>query len=176
MNKALLLDRDGTIISDKNYLSDPELIEFLPGAIDALQMAKQAGYLLIVVTNQSGLARGYFTMDEARAVDSRFQHLLENYGVRPDGIYMCPHLKEGIVSPYNVACECRKPGLALFKQAIVDFNLNPSLCAACGDKPRDTERLTELGLKLESLGCIGTSCDSLYDFVQKLLFRIGEQI
>ncbi len=170
MNKAFFLDRDGTIIADRHYLSDPKLIEFIPGAIEALKLAKRAGYLLIVVTNQSGIARGYFTFDEARRVNEEFCRKLSEQGAELDGLYMCPHYAGGSVAPYNTACDCRKPGLALFRQAIADFHLDPSLCAACGDKKSDTERLTELGLMPVNLGLIGApGCVSLLEFVKKVL-------
>lgn len=174
MNKAVFLDRDGTIIVDKNYLSDPDQIEFLYGAVEGLRAIQAAGYLLIVVTNQSGIARGYFTKKTAWKVNDKFQEMLAEQGVTINRVYVCPHLKEGIVEPYNVECECRKPGLALFRRAIADFDLDISECAACGDKPRDVERLPELGIPKNRLWLIKTGggpgfCKNLLDFAGKLI-------
>jgi len=154
VKKAWFLDRDGTIIVDQHYLKDPEKVVLLDNAAQALKEAQDAGYLLIVVTNQSGIARGYFTPEEADKVDERLSAMLEKEGVRIAKTYRCPHLPDGI-PPYNVTCDCRKPDVGLFKQAIADFDLNPKECIACGDKLRDIENLHQLGLPEEGLGLIG---------------------
>lgn len=153
MKKAWFLDRDGTIIEDKHYLSVPDDIVLLPGTAEALRMAQNDGFLLIVVTNQSGIARGYFTEADADSVDRRLHELLKEQGVVITASYRCPHLPDGI-PPYNIRCGCRKPETGLFRAAIRDFGLEPSLCIACGDKPRDTERLSEIGIPAEHTGII----------------------
>lgn len=153
MKKAWFLDRDGTMIEDKHYLSDPDDIVLLPGTVEALRMAQNDGFLLIVVTNQSGIARGYFTEADADSVDRRLHELLKEKGVVITASYRCPHLPDGI-PPYNIRCGCRKPETGLFRAAIRDFGLEPSLCIACGDKPRDTERLSEIGIPAEHTGII----------------------
>lgn len=152
--KAWFLDRDGTIIVDRHYLSDPEQVELLEGAAQALAQAQRAGYLLVVVTNQSGIARGYFSEAEADRVDRRLAELLAEHGVTIARTYRCPHLPEG-KPPYDIVCDCRKPRLGLFRRAIAELGIDPARSIACGDKPRDVERLPGLGIPQEALGIIG---------------------
>lgn len=151
--KAWFLDRDGTIIVDKHYIKDPDQVVLLDGVADVLREAQDMGYLLIVITNQSGIARGYFSEEEADLVNERLKLLLEREGIHLAKIYRCPHLPEGR-PPYNIVCGCRKPGVELFRQAILDFDLDPARCIACGDKDRDVRRLPELGIPQRNLGII----------------------
>lgn len=161
MAKAWFLDRDGTIIIDKNYLSDPNLIEFLPNSIEALKLAQELGYILIVITNQSGVGRGYFSLEQANNIQDVFCKELLKHGITITKSYICPH--------YDSNCDCRKPQTGMFEQAIKDFNLNPIECIACGDKERDIINLTNLGLLSSNLGIIDNSnfCDIL-SFFQKV--------
>lgn len=146
MNKAFFLDRDGTIIVDKCYLGDPQGVELLPGAAEAIKKMNDAGFLVIVVTNQSGVARGFYPEDNVKRVNARLNEQLSGYGAHIDAFYYCPHLPGAPVKKYDVICDCRKPKLGLFKKAIDDFNLNPELCFACGDKARDVAGLEKLGI------------------------------
>ena len=164
MNKAWFLDRDGTIIEDKHYLSDPKNIAILPEAAEAMKAAQDDGFLLIVITNQSGIARGYFDMAEADAVDGRLREMLAEKGVNMTAIYRCPHLPNGI-PPYNIQCNCRKPETGMFSAAIADFDLNPTECIACGDKFRDVMRLPEIGIPEKNTGVIDAEhYNNLMDF------------
>lgn len=163
-NKAWFLDRDGTIIEDRHYLSDPDQIYFLPNAVEALRIAQADGYLLIVVTNQSGIGRGYFTENTADLVDRRFRELLLEKGVTLTDCLRCPHYPQGI-PPYNVECTCRKPETGLFSQAISKYDIIPEQCLACGDKPRDIQRLPELGIPVEHTGIIGTKDGEFADLL-----------
>lgn len=151
--KAWFLDRDGTIIADMHYIKDPDKVVLLDGVSETLRKAQDMGYLLIVVTNQSGIARGYFSDKEADQVDERLKLLLEQQGVCLTKTYRCPHHPKGR-PPYNIVCDCRKPCTGLFHRAIADYDLNPEECIACGDKPRDIQRLPELGIPKEHLGII----------------------
>jgi len=154
VNKAWFLDRDGTIIVDQDYLGDPEEVVLLDRACEALKLAQDAGYLLIIVTNQSGIARGYFSERDADRVDEQMCTLLAQQGVTIAQIYRCPHHPEGL-PPYNIACTCRKPQTGLFRQAILEHDIDPLQSIACGDKRRDIERLGEVGIPEERLGVIG---------------------
>ncbi|MCI8855581.1 MAG: HAD family hydrolase [Clostridiaceae bacterium] len=151
--KAWFLDRDGTIIEDCCYLGDPSKVRLLENAAEALRLAQEAGYLLIVVTNQSGIGRGYFTEEAADRVDQRMAELLEEYGVKLTACYRCPHWPGGY-APYNVICDCRKPKTGLFQKAIADYDIDPEQSIACGDKLRDIERLPDLGIQPKHLGVI----------------------
>lgn len=128
---AVFLDRDGTIIEDRNYLSDPVDVRLLPGAASAVRRLNDVGFPVIVVTNQSGIGRGYF--DEARyhAVAARLDRLLALEGARIDATYYCPH------APDDPSCSCRKPGTALFLQAAREHGLDLSTSYYVGDRIRD---------------------------------------
>lgn len=131
--KYIFLDRDGTIIVDKHYLSDPKGVELLPGAAPGLKAMQDVGYGLIIVTNQSGIGRGYFGLEDMHRVNARMAELLLEHGVRLDGLYYCPH------GP-DEACECRKPAPGMAQQAVSDLRFDPTQSVVIGDK------LADLGL------------------------------
>lgn len=137
MNKAIFLDRDGTINVEKNYLYKIEDFEFLPGVLDALRKLQSAGYLLIIVTNQSGIARGYYTEDDYNKLNDWMLGVLRDNGVNITRVYHCPHLPDAKIEKYRKECNCRKPKLGLFRKAVDDFNIDLSLSYAIGDKIRD---------------------------------------
>lgn len=129
---AVFLDRDGTIIVEKHYLADPESVELIPGAVEALHRFRTAGYALVLVTNQSGIARGLFTEQAYRGVQSRLEKLLADGGIVLDASYHCPHHPD-----HGGACACRKPGAALFEQAIREHRLDPRGSVFIGDRLSD---------------------------------------
>jgi D-glycero-D-manno-heptose 1,7-bisphosphate phosphatase len=131
-NKVVVLDRDGTIVVDRHYLADPDGLEFEPGAGRALRSMSDMGYRLVVVTNQSGLARGYFTVDQLEKIHARMRQMLNAEGVQIAGIYFCPH------DPSD-GCECRKPGLGLMRQAAEELRFDMSQSVVIGDKDSDIE-------------------------------------
>ncbi len=137
--KAAFLDRDDTIIRDVGYLADPEDIELLPGAIEGLRALSQDGYLLILATNQSGVARGFFTIERLSEIHQRLETLLLGQGVALDGVYFCPHLAEGSVAPYDISCECRKPSPGLILRAAEEHGVDLARSVMIGDSERDVE-------------------------------------
>lgn len=136
-SKAVFLDRDGTINIEKHYLHKIEEFEFLPGVIEGLKILQSAGYLLIIVTNQSGIARGFFTEAEFKVLNSWMLQTLEEAGIYIDKVYFCPHLPDACIEQYRKVCTCRKPSLGMYKKAIEEFDLDISKCWAIGDKIRD---------------------------------------
>lgn len=128
----ILLDRDGTLNVERNYLSDPEQLELFPGVIEALKRLRELGYGLVVVTNQSGVGRGYFTLEAVEQVHERLIALLAEGGASVDAIYICPHAPEE-------TCDCRKPlpGMALRAQA--EFGFDPKQSIVIGDKKADID-------------------------------------
>jgi histidinol-phosphate phosphatase family protein len=135
------LDRDGTIIHDANYIRDPDDVALLPGAAAAIATLNRAGVIVVVVTNQSGIARGWLSTDDYESVRRRVDDLLEQEaGARIDATYVCPHLPE-ITGP----CDCRKPALKLFRDAIADFGIDPSRSVFIGDRLRDVTPAASLG-------------------------------
>lgn len=137
---AVFLDRDGTLIEDPGYLNDPDRVRFLPGVPQALARLREAGFRLIVVTNQSGIARGLITEAQYRAVADRLEELARQAGASIDGQYHCPHLPE-LTGP----CPCRKPGLLLFQRAIADWDIDATQSWWIGDRERDVSPAEALG-------------------------------
>lgn len=127
---AVFLDRDGTVIAERHYLSDPDGVELLPGAVEGLRMLQAFGLPLILVTNQSGVGRGYFGLDAVERVHGRLLELLESQGVRVTGIYSCPHAPDE-------SCACRKPLPGLINRAATELGIDPSRSFVVGDKPCD---------------------------------------
>ena len=127
-----ILDRDGTIIVEKNYLATPDQVELLPGAASGLRMMQAAGLGLLVITNQSGIGRGYFDQHTLHLIHARLEELLLLEGVTLDGIYVCPHLPAD-------HCQCRKPATALAIQAANEHGFNLRDSFLIGDKPSDLQ-------------------------------------
>lgn len=136
-NKAIFLDRDGTINVEKNYLHRIEDFEFLPGAVEAMSIMTEMGYKLVVVTNQSGIARGYYTEADYLRLNAWMMEKLERHGIVISGTYYCPHLPDAVVEEYRFDCNCRKPKLGLYDRAIIEQGLDIHQCIAIGDKDRD---------------------------------------
>ncbi len=134
------LDRDGTLMVDEGYVSDPGRVALIPGAAGALRRLANAGYALVVVTNQSGIARGYYSEADFAAVQARLETLLNAAGVRLDGVYHCPHHPD-VTGP----CRCRKPGLGMYRDAVRELGLGLSGALFFGDKPSDVEPALTLG-------------------------------
>jgi D-glycero-D-manno-heptose 1,7-bisphosphate phosphatase len=143
---AIFLDRDGTLIEDADYLSSPEQIRILPRAIAGLQRFRAAGYFVVVVTNQSGVARGLVSEEQLRQIHDRLIEQVELLGGRLDAILYCPHLPEGTVSKYAVACPCRKPKPGLFLRARDELGVDLGQSFAIGDAWRDVEAALAAGI------------------------------
>lgn len=147
MNKAVFLDRDGTINIDKGYVCRKDDFEYIQGVIPALIEIQKAGYLLIIVTNQSGIARGYFTEKEYYIFEDWMLSDLKNRGVNISKIYHCPHYENGSVLEYSIQCNCRKPKTELFWKAQKEFDINMERSFAIGDKQSDLTICSESGVK-----------------------------
>ena len=133
MRRAFFLDRDGVIIKQVEYLKNPDEVELIPGAVDALRLIHRRGFLAVVVSNQSGIARGFFTRDDLSAVQDRLYELLAAQGEKLDGFYFCPH------DPHVEKCPCRKPNPGMILQAARDFDIDVSASYMIGDRPADVE-------------------------------------
>lgn len=139
---AAFLDRDGTILVEKNYLASPADVELIPEAAEALRRLQDAGYVLVVVSNQSGIARGLYGEAEYRAVDARMRELLRPHGVEIAASYHCPHHPD-----FTGECDCRKPAPGLFERAIRDLELDPARSWLIGDRLRDLAPAGALGAR-----------------------------
>ena len=136
-SKAIFLDRDGTINLDKDYLYKIEEFKFLPGVIEGLYNLQLNGYKLIIITNQSGIARGYYSENEYFILTKWMIKALSKKGIDISAVYYCPHHPNAKIEKYRTNCKCRKPNLGLFEQAMNDFNIDLSQSYAIGDKIRD---------------------------------------
>ena len=132
-NKAFFLDRDGVIIRQVEYLKDPAEVELIPGAVEALRAIHRNGFLAVVVSNQSGIARGRFTREDLDKVQSRLYELLAAEGEKLDGFYFCPH------DPHVESCHCRKPKPGLILDAAGDLDIDIGQSFMIGDRPADLE-------------------------------------
>ena len=138
MNKAVFLDRDGTINIDKAYLSRIEDFEYIPGVIEGLRMLQDAGFILIIVTNQSGIARGYYSKEDFLELNEWMLSDLKKKGIKIAKVYYCPHHPNGKIEKYKMDCNCRKPKLGMYEKAIKDFDIDLSQSYSIGDKIRDS--------------------------------------
>ncbi len=136
---AVFLDRDGTLIVNKPYNSDPGAIELLPGVIEGLRVLQRAGYLLVVVTNQAGVARGYFDEGAIARHHRALQAEVRRYGVRFRAFYYCPHHVDGVIPELARACDCRKPGGGMILRAASDLSIDPNRSWLIGDQESDVE-------------------------------------
>lgn len=129
---AAFLDRDGTIIREVNYLSDPDQVDLVPGAAGAIQSLADAGFAIVIVTNQSGIARGLYTTEQFDAVQQRVEEVLAAHGVVVDAVYHCPHHPR-----FTGPCECRKPALGMYRAAAEAMQLDLAASIYVGDRVSD---------------------------------------
>jgi D-glycero-D-manno-heptose 1,7-bisphosphate phosphatase len=138
MKAMVLLDRDGTINVEKHYLAEPDQVELLPGVGEGIRLLRRLGLRVVVVTNQSGVGRGYFSLQRLEAVHQRLRELLEQDQAVIDAIYVCPH-------PPEADCACRKPAPGLAQRAAAEFGASLADSFMVGDKPCDIDLGKRLG-------------------------------
>lgn len=138
MKKAVFLDRDGTMNADINgYISKPQDFELFPFTVQAVSILNEMGYLVFVVTNQSGIARGFYTFDDLEKVHEKMRFQLSEQGARVDGVFSSPYHEKGKIDPFNIEHEDRKPGLGMFKKALQEFSFSIKDSYMIGDKYSD---------------------------------------
>ncbi len=138
--RVVILDRDGTLVVDHGYLADPARLEFTVGAAEGLRWLYDRSYRLVVITNQSGVGRGFFSLDDVAAVHRRLEEMVEIAGAKLAGVYFCPH------SP-GAGCFCRKPALGLLRQAARELDFDPVHATVIGDKASDIQFGRDAGAK-----------------------------
>jgi D-glycero-D-manno-heptose 1,7-bisphosphate phosphatase len=140
VRKAAFLDRDGTIIVEKHYIADPDDVVLLDNAVAGLRALRDAGYQLVIVTNQSGIARGLYGTADYQAVQERLEEMLAREGIRIDAVYYCPHHPD-----FTGPCECRKPGLGMYREAERNQGVDLRNSVFIGDRLKDVLPARELG-------------------------------
>lgn len=168
MHKAVFLDRDGTIARDVPYCSRPEDFELLPGVAEGIRLLNEHDFKVVIITNQSGIARGYFTEQMLAKIHKKMQKELAEHGAHVDAIYYCPHHPDD-------KCECRKPKPKMVLQAAIDLDIDLSQSYVIGDSEIDVELVKLAGCKAgirvsESGGTSEWAVASFRDAVQ-WLFR-----
>lgn len=141
------LDRDGVLNVDHGYVHRPERLEWVAGAPEAVRLLNEAGLPVIVITNQSGVARGYFDEDAVRHFHAHMQQELRTHGARIDAFYYCPHHPQGTVAQFSVDCDCRKPKPGMLEQAARDFAIDRQRSFLIGDKDDDVAAARAFGAR-----------------------------
>lgn len=147
MNPAVFLDRDGTINHDVDNLRDIKKLRLLPGAAQAIGQLNKLGFLVIVITNQPVVARGWLTEADVEQINQELNKRLKNQGAKIDGFYYCPHHPNANLKKYRRECDCRKPNIGMVKKAQKDFDIDLRKSFFVGDSTRDILAGKSAGLK-----------------------------
>lgn len=147
LNKTLFLDRDGVVNVDHGYVSKPKDFEFIDGVFSACKQFQDAGFQIVIVTNQSGIGRGYYSEQDFHALTKWMVAEFKNNGVDILAVYYCPHHPVKANAPYLKQCDCRKPKPGMLLKAINEHSLNPDLSIMIGDKASDMQAAIGAGVK-----------------------------
>ncbi len=147
MTRGVFLDRDGTVIEEVGYLDRLDRIDVYPYSVDAVRLLNRAGFTVVIVTNQAGVARGYFDEGFVAETHRAIGDTLEAGGARIDGFYYCPHHPDGTVAQYTRACDCRKPRPGLLQRAARELNVDLSRSFVVGDREHDAEAGRQVGAR-----------------------------
>jgi len=179
---AVFSDRDGVINKEVGYLHQTKDLEILPNVSKAIRLLNQSGIPFIVITNQPVVARGWLTEDEVREIHQKIQRFLAPRGAKIDNFLFCPHHPNADLKKYRVICDCRKPGVALFKKAAVDHSIDLKRSYIVGDTFRDIEAGKKLGCKTVAVlsghsdfrdSVPDYKANDLYEAVQLILNKEG---
>lgn len=168
MHKAVFLDRDGVINVDHGYVYRFEDFAFIDGVVESLARLRSLGFLLVLVTNQSGIARGMYTEEDFDLLCARMQEVLAESRAQFDRIYYCPHLKEGSVTKYKIDCQCRKPRPGMFLQAISELGIDAGGSYMVGDRPSDLEAARKAGVR--TLIYVGDNAETIQSDKEGVIF------
>jgi D-glycero-D-manno-heptose 1,7-bisphosphate phosphatase len=166
LRPAAFLDRDGVLNVDHGYVYRPDRLEWIAGAQQAVRLLNENGYLVIVVTNQSGVARGIYDEAAVRQFHSHMQEALQTQGAHIDAFYYCPHHPSGTVKEFAVRCDCRKPGIGMLEQAVADWPIDLARSFLIGDK--DDDMAAAAAFKIRAIK-FEASSGSLADLIRRQL-------
>ena len=164
MKQAVFLDRDGVVNKDTGYVYRPENFIWMDGVKEAIHFLNQNDYLVIVITNQSGVARGYYTEEDVQNLHTWINTELNKSGAHIDAFYYCPHHPEGQVEGYRSVCDCRKPAPGMILKAIKEWEIDTARSLMIGDSPTDLEAAEQVKVP----GYLFTGKD-LYQFVREII-------
>ena len=167
-NKAIFFDRDGTLNVDVHYLHDPAEFAWTEGAVEAIRWANAHGFLVIVVTNQSGIARGYYGEDSVRRLHDWMNEELKKEGAHLDALFYCPHHIDGKIPEYTKACDCRKPATGMIDAACAEYDIDRTRAVLIGDSESDMECAKRAGVR-----GVRYEDGSLLDVVERVLRWLG---
>jgi len=145
--KAVFIDRDGTINQEKEYVNRIEDFELIPGSLEALKLLTQHGVKIYIITNQAGIAKGFFTIEQFHRLTEHMIHLFKNEGIEIEKVLYCPHHPDGIVPEYAIECSCRKPNAKLLEDVIAENDYQTDEMVLIGDKNTDIEAGRRLGIR-----------------------------
>ncbi len=163
---AAFFDRDGVLNIDKDYVHRVDQFDWIDGVPEAIRLLNEAGYLVIVVTNQSGVARGFYDEEAIGILHTYMREHLATLGARIDAFYYCPHHPDGKIAAYTRRCDCRKPGPGMLEQAARDWPIDRTRSFMIGDKDIDVEAATAFGIPAAKFNA---ATDKLPDVVRRML-------
>lgn len=163
---AAFLDRDGVLNADHEYVHRPDQLVWIAGVPEAIRLLNEAGYFVIIVTNQSGVARGYYDEAAIGALHDHMRNTLAAQGACIDAFYYCPHHPDGKVAAYTMRCDCRKPGTGMLEQAARDWHIDRARSFMIGDKGIDVAAATTFGIRS---ALFNASTDRLPDLVRRMI-------
>ncbi|WP_231037557.1 D-glycero-alpha-D-manno-heptose-1,7-bisphosphate 7-phosphatase [Pectinatus frisingensis] len=166
MNKAVFFDRDGVLNRDIGYLYRIEDFHWIKGAIESIKKFNERNYYTFVVTNQSGVARGYYTEQDIKILHNWINTQLTKYGAHIDEFFYCPHYEYGIIKRYSHFCECRKPNPKMIDDACKKYYLNKKMSLLIGDRDSDIICAKNAGIK--GYKFVG---NDLFDFINNIIFK-----
>ena len=168
MNAAIFFDRDGVLNEEVGYLWQIEKFAWIDGARDAIKFCNERGFLVVVVTNQGGIARGLYTHAEVYALHDFMQKSLAQVGAHIDAFYFCPHHPEGVVPEFSIICDCRKPKPGLILRACAELDIDPKRSILIGDAQRDIDSARAAGLRDAIFFAGGNIFETVKTEVEKL--------
>lgn len=167
MNRAIFFDRDGVLNEEVGYLYEVEKFRWIEGAKETIKLCNEKNILTIVVTNQSGVARNYYSEDDVKKFHNFMQEDLKKIGAHIDAFYYCPHHPEGAVAEYRKVCDCRKPKPGMIFKAQKDFDIDLKKSALIGDSKRDIEAAENAGVGKAIFFGGGNLLDALKNFLEE---------
>ena len=167
MNRAVFLDRDGTIVEDVDYMFSPDQIRFIGGACEAIKLLNDANYKVIIISNQSGVARGKLDEAALQAIDKSIKKLILSSGAYIDASYYCPHHPHEGSGSYRQECECRKPSPGMIKRSAREHNIDLKNSYMVGDKETDIKAGKNAGCKVILISNNGSTIAEESDYIAR---------